>query len=248
MLDFTHLLYMLISGLLGAAVILALHIVKSERAYRIAISLCAVITVLLHYSPLWVDYLKTGQALAGREMLFLIYPCHICMWLLVLSAFFLEKKGGFACLLRDFTFWGGTVCGAIGTILNENYNKNPSLADYDVLKGLLSHSVLVLGCILLLTSGHVKIRVFRALAAVSVGLSFFVVNGLFVNWLFARFGLPSCNAMYLEHPPYPTMSWLNNATVGCAGLLLAFLVSALYEQLALPKAERWYQKRRSLSE
>ena len=82
MLDSTHLLYMLISGLLGAAVILALHVAKSERAYRIAIALCAVVTVLLHYSPLWVDYLKTGQALAGREMLFLIYPCHICMWLL----------------------------------------------------------------------------------------------------------------------------------------------------------------------
>lgn len=246
MLDKTHLLYMLISGLIGACLLIGLRILGRERVNRTVLALCAILTIALHYSPLWVDFLKTGTATVSRTMLFLIHPCHICMWLLLLSVLFLDKDNVAARLLKDFTFFGGTVCGAIGTILNENYANTPDLGDYVVLKGLLSHSVMVCGCILLLTAGYVKIRVGRDLAAVAAGLTLFVLDGLFINWLFARFDLPACNAMYLQNPPYPSMPWLNAAFIGGVALLVTFLVSALYEQLALPPEERWYRRLFSL--
>ena len=78
MLDTTHLLYMLISGLIGAAIVVALRLANRETYYRIAITACAAVTIALHYSPLWVEYLTEGTATLSAEMLFLVFPCHIC--------------------------------------------------------------------------------------------------------------------------------------------------------------------------
>lgn len=242
MLDKTHILYILISALIGAALLVALHLLHRRRLDRAVLILSAVGTLALHYSPLWIDYLQTGIATVGREMLFLLYPCHICMWLLVLSLFLLDREGRLATLIKDFTFWGGTVCGTVGLLFNENYDKLPSLADYGVLKGLLSHSVMIFGCILLLTSGYVRIRVGRGCAAVAAGLALFLADGLFVNWLFDRFSLPSPNAMYLRELPFPSLPWINTVTIGIAAMLTVLLTSAIYEQIALPREERWYRR------
>ena len=242
MLDRTHLLYMLISGLIGAVLLTLLFLIKRDRLNRTVILLSSLTVIGLHYSPLWVEFLEKGSATATSIMLFAIYPCHICMWLLLLSALLLKEDGWVARLIKDFTFWGGTVCATIGTVLNENYDKTPSLADYNVLKGLLSHSVLVFGAILLFTSGYVKIRVGRGCAAVAAGLALFLVDGVFINRLFAACGLPVPNAMYLEELPFPSLPWLNTATIGAAALVTVFLVSAVYEELALPREERWHQR------
>lgn len=242
MLDGTHLLFILISALVTAVLCVVLHHLRRPRLGHAAVVLAAVGTVALHYSPLWVSYLTTGTATVAAEMLFLIYPCHICMWLLVLSSALLQKEDPLSRLIKDFTFWGGTVCGTIGLVLNENYDLMPDLSNYNVLKGLLSHSVMILGCVLLLVLGHVRIRVGRGLAAVVAGLALFYLSGLFVNALFAHYGLPSRNAMYLESTPYPALPWINSATVALAALAVVFLSSALYEWLALPREERWYRR------
>ena len=242
MLDTTHILYMLISGGIGAAIVVALRLLNRETYYRIAITACAAVTIALHYSPLWVEYLTEGTATLSAEMLFLVFPCHICMWLLVLSTVFIKKEGVLVRLLRDFTFLGGTICGAIGTILNENYDRTPDLTEYSVLKGLLSHSTMVLGCILLFVAGYAKIRMDRTIPSTLAGLALFSANGLFVNWLFARCGLPSENAMFLEGSPYPDVPWLNAYAIFGAALLTGFLIALLYEQFAFQKEERWYTR------
>lgn len=242
MLDNTHILYILISALIGALLLAGLALLRRPRLNRAVLLLTALITVALHYSPLWVDYLTEGTATVGREMLFLIYPCHICMWLLVISALLPERRGVLCRLVRDFTFWGGVVCGTVGLLLNENYDKVPSLADYGVLKGLLSHSTMIFGCILLLVAGYVRIRVGWGCAAVGAGLTLFFVDGLLVNWLFDRFGLPSPNAMYLKELPFPSLPWINTVTIGIAAMLTVLLTSAVYEQIALPRKERWYRR------
>ena len=37
----------------------------------------AVITVVIHYSSLWVDYFTTGEAQVDSTMLLPVYPCNI---------------------------------------------------------------------------------------------------------------------------------------------------------------------------
>ena len=235
-----HVLYMLYSGLAGAAVLLALHLAKSKRISKIALRALALVTIFIHYSPLWVDYLTTGAAAMRPELLFLLHPCHVCMWLLLISSFLIDRNDVVSRTIKDFVFWGGTVCGAIGTMFNFEFDKNPSFEDYGVLKGLLSHSTMVTGCILLFVAGFVTIRVWSALRAVSAGLLLFGLCGWSANTLFAHFGLGAPNSMYLLEPPFESEPWLTVWTIAAMALTLAFVIAALFEQFVLPREQRWY--------
>lgn len=235
-----HILYMIISAVISAALLVFLSkTIKDTVIKERVLKLFAVLTVIIHYSSLWVDYFKSGSATVQSPMLLPIHPCNVCMWLLLISAFVKKREGTLYRLLTEFTFWAGTVCGIIGIALNENFGNNPTLADYEVLKGMLSHSTMLFGAIYLLIGGFVKIRVFNVLSVIS-GLLLFVIDGAIINTLYLVFLDEKCNSMYLQEPPFADMPWLNTLVMGILGVLVAFSISALYELIALPKEERWY--------
>ena len=238
--DLTHILYMVISAILSAGLLVLLYLkLKDMRKKETVLKVFAIITVIIHYSSLWVDYLSTGSATVQASMLLPIYPCNVMMWLLLITSF-VKKREGFAYKsLSEFTFLAGTFCGIIGILLNENYGATPNLLEYEILKGLLSHSTMVLGCIYLKTAGFVKVRVSNVIS-VALGLTLFLVDGLFINGLYKVFDLGSVNSMYLQHPPFENLPFLNTIFMGVMGLLLVFIITAIVEQVALPKEERWY--------
>jgi hypothetical protein len=230
----------MISALVSAVLLVVLYKkIKEQSAKEGILKFFAVVTVIIHYSSLWVDYFKSGSATVQSPMLLPIHPCNVCMWLLLISAFVKKREGTLYRLLTEFTFWAGTVCGTIGIVLNENFGNNPTLADYEVLKGMLSHSTMLFGAIYLLIGGFVKIRVFNVLSVIS-GLLLFVTDGAIINTLYLVFLDEKCNSMYLQEPPFADMPWLNTLVMGLLGVLVAFSISALYELIALPKEERWY--------
>jgi hypothetical protein len=231
---------MIISGIISAALLVYMaKQFKTEEKKIGALKFFAIITVIIHYSSLWVDFFSTGSAEVASVMLLPIHPCNVCMWLLVACAFVKKRDGEVYRILTEYTFWAGCVCGFIGILLNENYDSNPTLLDYEVLKGLLSHSTMVIGCAYLAVSGIVKIRVKNVLSAVA-GLLFFVVDGAIINTLYAIFKLDPCNSMYLLEPPFSDIPSLITPVMGLMGVAVAFGVTALYEQIFLPKEERWY--------
>ena len=240
MFNSTHIWYMIISVNISIAIcILAFCFCKTDKSKLRTIRFFAVITVIIHYSSLWVDYFTTNLAIASPPMLLPIYPCNICMWLLLITAF-IKKRENFAYrTLAEFTFWAGCVCGFIGILLNENYAANPDLLNYDILKGLVSHSTMIVGAALLAVLGIVKIRV-RNVISVALGLLLFFIDGTAINALYAYFELPPCNAMYLLENPFPDLPWLNTATIAAMALATTLVLSVLYEQIFLPKSERWY--------
>lgn len=243
MFDATHILYMVISAIVTAGLlILAARLCKEPKQKDVVLKVAAVVTVIIHYSNLWVDYLTTGSATVENNHLFMIYPCNVMMWALVVVAFIPRKEGTAFTMLADFVFWVGIVCGSIGIILNTNYDNTPSLLDYDVLKGLLSHSTMLFGCIYLVVGGYVKIRVFNVVSSF-VGLLGFVTIGAINNGLFSLFGLGSVNSMYLQEGPIESMPWITPWLMGAVGIALLFIGLALYE-MRLPKEERWYSKLR----
>ena len=69
---------------------------------------------------------------------------------------------------------------------------------------------------------------------------FFVVDGAVINLLYAIFELDPCNSMYLLEPPFSDIPWLITPVMGLMGVAAAFIITATYEQFALPKEERWY--------
>ncbi len=201
----------------------------------------AIITVVLHYSPLWVDFFSTGSAEVASPMILPMYPCNVCMWiLLVLSLSKKQERTAFK-LFAEGLLWVGTVCGFIGVLFNEAFDSTPTLADWDVLKGMLSHSTMIFGILYLRVDGFMKIRVFNVLGSACVLLTF-IACGVLINRLYLLFGLGEANSMFLQEAPFSAMPWLNTWTIGVVGILIIFSLTALYEFLTLTKEERWYTK------
>ena len=164
-----------------------------------------------------------------------------CVWAMESTA----PAQGNQCLafkiLAEFVFYAGIICGIVGILLNENYVGSVGLSDYGVFKGLLSHSTMLLGSIYILVGGFIKIRVFNVIS-VACGLVIFFIDGVIMNFIYDFFRDEQANSMYLQEAPFESMPWLNTGFIGIAGVLITFIVSAIYEQIALKKEERWYFK------
>ena len=241
MFDLPHILYTIISFAVTVILLVCCAIIlKTKESKKRVLKISAISTVILHYSSLYVDYFTLGSATVESAMLFPIYPCNVAMWFLVAVAFMDETKKIFK-YLAEATFYLGLTGGIIGIVLNENYMNTPNLADWSVLKGLLSHSTMLFGCLYILVGDYIKIRVSN-LVSVCGMLLFLFIDGSSINWLYRRFGLQPPNSMFLLGTPYPNLPWLNTGTVGLMAVALCFVFTALYEQIALTKEERWYSK------
>ena len=236
--DKNHILIMLVIFLtVITGEILFYFLIKDEKK-KIVLRIFAVLTVVIHYSSLYVEFLKTGSAEVESVMLFPIYPCNIAMWLLLIVSFMKEDSKIYK-IMAEFTFYLGIVGGLVGIMFNEIYASNPNFADYNVLKGFLSHGTLMIGAIYLLVGKFIKIRVHNVLS-VFLGMLFLVVDGGIIIGIYKLCKLNAPNAMYLLSLPFDNAPWFNTWTIGVAAVLLTFAITATYEQFAIKKEERWY--------
>ncbi len=240
--DLSHNLYMIISSVLTAVILVLAYLFIKKQSYKDAfLKLWAIITVVIHYSIMWVQYLKNEAVEVGSNMLFPTYACNACMWMLLAVALIKNKESMVFRILAEFVFWAGIVCGCIGILLNDNYIGSVGLSDYGILKGLVSHSTMLLGAIYLLVGGFIKIRVFNVIS-VACGLTIFCIDGLIVNGIFVACGLDNPNSMYLSEPPFDNMPWLNTAFIGLVAVSVCFIITVIYEFMALKKEDRWYTR------
>ena len=221
--------------------ILCKFLIRNEKKKDIVLKISAVLTVILHYSTLYVDFFKTGSAEIASPMILPEYPCNIAMWLLLIVAFYKNKKSKVYKVLSEVTFYLGIVGGIFGVMLNEIYASTPSLVDWDVLNGLLSHVTMLFGCIYLLVGKQIKICVSNVISII-FGLIFMFVDGWIIIGLYRLFKLDPPNCMFLLEPPIPALPWFNTYVIGIIAIVLFFSITAIYEQIALKKEERWYTK------
>ena len=237
------LFYYLITILLCSIILYICHKkIKTDYTKELVLKIITITTVILHYSDVWVSYFTTGTPDVGNSHMFAIYPCHIMMWLSLIFAFLSKKDTRIGHVLADFMFYVGFFCGTIGIVVNDSYLSTPDLGDYEVLKGLLSHSTLLLGCLYVFVMKYVKVNAFRNLTSAIVGFLVFIVDGVFVINLFKLFDIDPVNAMYLLEPPFADLPFINTATIGIAGVLAVFGLATAMEYFFLPKEERWINK------
>ena len=239
MLNSQHIIYMIVSGLLTIALLTlaGMHIHDEKNKNRILL-FSAVITVILHYSNLWVEYFVSGgTATVENNHILPVYPCNVVMWMLLVAALIRNKKRLIFRILSEFCFYVGTICGILGIVLNFNFDNTPTLADYSVLKGMLSHSTMLFGCLYMAVGRYVKFRVFNIISICS-GLGIFIVCGQLVNALYEHYGMTAPDGMWLKGNPY----------VGVPPIALGFVAAAILfiplhlRELRLPVEERWYRK------
>lgn len=234
-----HILYMVISGILTAVLLfLSARFAKDQRSKNFILKFSAIITVMIHYSSLWVDYFVSGgNATIENNQILPVYPCNVVMWMLLIASLLQNKKRLLFQVLSEFCFFGGSICGIVGIVLNVNFGNTPTLADYDILKGMLSHSTMLFGCLYMLVGRFIRIRVFNAVS-VTIGLGTFVICGVGVNMLYEYFGMTPPDGMFLKSNPYTTVS---PVILGIWTIIILFCGLALWE-LRLPKEDRWYNK------
>ncbi|MCH5148490.1 MAG: YwaF family protein [Clostridiales bacterium] len=240
MFNLAHILYMVISAVITVALLVPAGLfIKEEKYKKLILKIIALVTVALHFSDIYVNFFKTGNVSVSEPHILPIHPCNVVMWLLLICAFLKNRDAKASKALFVFTFYAGVVCGIFGIVLNVNYGNNPTLADWGILKGMLSHSTMLLGCIYILVAKFIKIRVSNCIS-VFLGLWIFIIDGLIINGLYSAFGLGECNSMYLQSSPIDSLPWLTPWLMGITGLVLVFAITALYEHFALKKEERWF--------
>ncbi len=230
---------MVISGLLTVLLlVLAKVYARDEKTKNCILKLSAIITVVIHYSNIWVNYFAAGGSVSIENNHILpVYPCNVMMWMLLAASLLKDKKSLPFQLLSEFCFLVGTICGTVGIVFNANFGANPTLANYDILKGLLSHSTMLFGCLYMAAGGYIRIRVFNTVS-VAAGLGCFVLCGTAVNRLYECFDMTPPDGMFLRSNPYFDASTVD---LGILAVAVLFAVLALWE-LRLPRQQRWYSK------
>ena len=223
--------------------ILCKKVIRKDSTKDIVLKSVSLAVVIIHYSSLYVDYFTNhGEAMIENNMILPVYPCNIIMWLLLIVSFMKNKESNVYKTLSEFTFIGGTLCGLIGVLFNINFLNNPDLGDYDIFKGLISHSVMIFGTVYLFVFNYVELEVVRTTKSIFWGLVIFVTCGFTINVLFAIFDIESVNAMFMLEPPLPQLPFFNFFTIGFLGLILSFIGLNIYEHFTLPKEKRWLSK------
>lgn len=202
-----HILYMVISGLLTVVLLMLFsRYAKTQKQKDGILKFFAIITVVIHLSDAWVDFFTTGgQAPITSVHILPIYPCNVVMWMLLVASLLRNKQGIPFQMLGEFCAFIGTICGIVGIVFNANFDNTPTLADYDILKGMLSHSTMLVGTLYLAVGGYVHMRTFNAVS-VAAGLGTFVLCGLTVDWLYEAFGMEAPDGMFLRSNPYFSFS------------------------------------------
>lgn len=234
-----HILYIFLSGL-TTVLLLALcrHYAREENQKNFILKLSAIVTVLIHYSNVWVNYFASGgTATLENNHILPVYPCNVVMWMLLIAGCMKNKKSLLFEMLAEFCFYGGTVCGVIGVVYNINFGHTPTLADYDVLKGLLSHSTMLFGCLYMLVGGRIRIRVFN-FVSITAGLTCFVLCGVAVDALYVACGMEPPDGMWLRSNDFVPIPPL---LLGTIAAVIAFVALSLWE-MRLPSEQRWYHK------
>lgn len=216
------------------------NVKEKERKDRV-LKIFAIATLVLHYSSLYVDYFSNATASVDGTMLLPIFPCNLAMWMLVIVAFIKKKNTVFFTMLAEMTFYIGVVGGILGIVLNEAYFNTPQLGNWNVLKGLLSHTTMLIGCSYLFVGDYIRIRV-KNMYSIALGLLLLIMDGMITLMIFHLFKLELPNTMYLLKAPYESLPFINTWTIGALGLLGGFIITITYEHFKLEKSERWISK------
>ena len=114
--DLQHVLYMAISAVVTVDLLLLAHIyVKKQEHKNLILLLSAIITIVLHYSDLYVDYFtNNGEASIGSNHILPVFACNVMMWLLFACSLIKNKDGFWFKVIAEYCFYAGVVCGIIG--------------------------------------------------------------------------------------------------------------------------------------
>lgn len=214
--------------------------IKKESTKNLIFIIVSVITVLIHYSGLLYHALTDGVIDIEDNLYLPVYPCNVIMWECTTISFLMTIKKTNTKIFNvfsEFVFYVGSVCAIIGLTANINFLNNPSLKDYDITRGLLSHVTLIFTCLYLNVMGYVKKDALNNLISLTIGFFIFLFCGLYSNVVIDLLGKDPINSMYVREPPFEKYPFINIYTV-VPIFLLTYLFIILYNDKKYKKFKK----------
>lgn len=222
--------------LVGLSVIGALLCRKhatTDRAKRKVLIIVSLSIVACHYSQLLIPLFTKGNAWdnlnAHPNLLLPIYPCNVVMWSCVILAFvkFRTKVSEF---LIDYVLLFGIFSTLVGMFANVDFINNPTLLDYDVTMGIITHGVMFFYVILIPALGLFKLDFRKNLLHIFVSIVVMFLAGFYCNTVCRVIGSESyaysVNSMFILHSPFDNVPFLTYPTI--AGLALVGYAIVLF--------------------
>lgn len=232
--DLFHLSYIFGSLLITAVLIFVIRKKVTQRThFNHLVKFFGLLTVFLHLSPLWLDFLIYGRAEVNDNMIFPIFFCNLSMYLLLIVAFLEKRNTPFFKCLAMVTAYSGIIGALISLIYPEYYVSGEGLT-YPIIKSMLSHSTMLIGGFILVIGHYFPVQK-RNTLIYFIGMLGFGFIGLVVNLLFRLYHLGPVNAMYLQKPPLEEAPFLNVFVITALMLITIFGLTTLHEKLTKGK-------------
>jgi hypothetical protein len=235
-----HILYIIFSNVLVVGLLLLFRrapFFQREKVKNVTLFIMGLSCFLVHVSDLWLG-LPLGMSAEEFDIgtILILSPCAASMWALMIVGFMAVtgRNNWFARWLAAAVAYVGLV-GAVVTVVGSNFYN-----DWFVVKNLISHTILQLGCLYLFTGGFVKIRINNAIPVLAFAVVCAAIGGLDIP-IAILLGIENANPMYILEPIrgiYPLYGIVMFGICFVAGLVFA----GIWEFRVCPKQERFYRK------
>lgn len=233
-----------------ALLVVVKKFVRCKRAKRVMLLVAPIVTILFHYSSFIYHLIFTGGGVEyirnTPNLILPIYPCNVVMWCALAYGFVKNREKRFSLLLSDYIFWFGLVSTLVGMFANVDFIMNPTLADYEVTKSIVAHATLLFNVLLIPTLGLLRPNFFRNMRNMIIAVLAMYAIGLYCNLVFEALVSPEAaydvNSMFLKHSPFDGISFLRYPIVASIGLVIYFVIFAVYDIVTKPRGSRWYNR------
>lgn len=236
--------------MITGALILCKRTVKTTRAQDVLLLCAAIFTIICHYSSLPYHHFTNGDALTylkhNPNLILPIYPCNVVMWSALIYGLLKNKETRIARYFCDYVFWFGIVSTLVGMFANVDFVRNPTLADFDITKGIISHATLLFNVLLLAVFGRVKIDFLRNFFNIFISTVVMYFIGLYCNLVFevlvSEKMAYEVNSMFIIHSPFEGLDFLRYPIIALIAIIAYFIIFNVCELIARGKGERWFDK------
>jgi hypothetical protein len=240
---------LLIVIIVGIMIVLKKY-VKSSKGENIAILITSISVALCHYSSIPYHIFTSGSAMdflrSNPNLLLPIYPCNVVMWLGIVYGVSKNKESKFNRFLCDYLFWFGIISALVGMFVNIDFMNNPSFKDYDVVKGIVAHAIMLLNVLLLPLFNRIKIKLERNMLHILISVIMMYAIGAYCNLMFETLvsydKAYNVNSMFILHSPFEGVEFLTYPIIGVMAIGFYFIVFAIAEMFAYKRGDRFYNR------
>lgn len=225
---------------------------KTARTQNIILIAASLSTIAFHYSSFIARLVSGSNAMEylsdNPNLILPIYPCNVVMWSALIFALLKNKKSRFGSFLADYLFWFGIISTLVGMFANMDFIKNPTLADYENIKSIVTHAILLFNVLLPALFGYIKVNVIRNITNIIVSIVVMALIGGYCTitlWAlnskeFAYYK----NSMFLLHSPFEGLDFLTYPIIVLIAIPIYLLLFIACDICVHKKGDRFVDKLR----